>query len=150
MTPELLTLTLVALLQIGQFCAYSLTSIQQVGVKKAASPRDNPINLTGTAGDEQPLRRADPVHHRRAGRHPLDPIHPLHRRLRLHLSDRPHRLYPRLCFWLGPVAQRDLGGGPDCHLADACGIPILTIRFPYRFHTLSIRPKSKEIPHVRI
>ncbi|MFT5742000.1 MAG: putative MAPEG superfamily protein [Paracoccaceae bacterium] len=50
MTPELTTLTLVALLQIGQFCAYSLTSIQQVGVKKAASPRDNPINLTGTAG----------------------------------------------------------------------------------------------------
>jgi hypothetical protein len=50
MTPELTALTLAALLQIGQFCAYSLTSIQQVGVKKAASPRDNPINLTGTAG----------------------------------------------------------------------------------------------------
>ena len=50
MTPELTALTLAALLQIGQFCAYSLTSIQQVGVKKAASPRDNPINLTSTAG----------------------------------------------------------------------------------------------------
>ena len=50
MTPELLALTLAALLQIGQFCAYSLTSIQQVGVKKAAGPRDQHIQLTGTAG----------------------------------------------------------------------------------------------------
>jgi uncharacterized MAPEG superfamily protein len=50
MTPELTALTLAALLQIGQFCAYSLTSIQQVGVKKAAGPRDTQIQLTGTAG----------------------------------------------------------------------------------------------------
>ena len=50
MTPELLALTLAALLQIGQFCAYSLTSTLQVGVKTAAGPRDTQINLTGTAG----------------------------------------------------------------------------------------------------
>ncbi|WP_377511580.1 MAPEG family protein [Octadecabacter sp. R77987] len=50
MTPELTALTLAGLLQIGQFCAYSLTSIQQVGVKKAAGPRDQHIQLTGTAG----------------------------------------------------------------------------------------------------
>lgn len=50
MTAELLALTLAALLQIGQFCAYSLSGIQQVGVKKAAGPRDEHIQLTGTAG----------------------------------------------------------------------------------------------------
>jgi uncharacterized MAPEG superfamily protein len=50
MTPELTVLTLVALLQVAQFCAYSLASIKQVGVKKAAGPRDTQIQLTGTAG----------------------------------------------------------------------------------------------------
>lgn len=50
MTPELTVLTLAALLQVLQFSAYSATSIQQVGPKKAAGPRDNAIVLTGTAG----------------------------------------------------------------------------------------------------
>jgi uncharacterized MAPEG superfamily protein len=50
MTPELTVLTLVALLQVAQFCAYSLASIKQVGVKKAAGPRDTQIQLTSTAG----------------------------------------------------------------------------------------------------
>jgi uncharacterized MAPEG superfamily protein len=50
MTPELMALTLAALLQVLQFCAYSLTSIMQVGVNKAAGPRDKAIVLTGTAG----------------------------------------------------------------------------------------------------
>jgi uncharacterized MAPEG superfamily protein len=50
MTPELTVLTLAALLQVAQFCAYSLASIKQVGVKKAAGPRDTQIQLTGTAG----------------------------------------------------------------------------------------------------
>ncbi|MGJ8594279.1 MAPEG family protein [Sulfitobacter sp.] len=50
MTPELTVLTLAALLQVLQFSAYSTTSIQQVGPKKAAGPRDNAIVLTGTAG----------------------------------------------------------------------------------------------------
>ncbi len=50
MTPELMALTLAALLQVLQFCAYSLASIMQVGVKKAAGPRDKAIVLTGTAG----------------------------------------------------------------------------------------------------
>jgi uncharacterized MAPEG superfamily protein len=50
MIPELMALTLAALLQVLQFCAYSLTSILQVGVYKAAGPRDNKIELTGTAG----------------------------------------------------------------------------------------------------
>jgi len=50
MTPELTVLTLAALLQVLQFCAYSATSVAQVGPKKAAGPRDNPIVLTGTAG----------------------------------------------------------------------------------------------------
>ncbi|MDC0135785.1 MAPEG family protein [Sulfitobacter sp.] len=49
MTPELTVLTLAALLQVFQFCAYSATSVAQVGPKKAAGPRDNPIVLTGTA-----------------------------------------------------------------------------------------------------
>lgn len=50
MTPELMALTLAALLQVLQFCAYSLTSIMQVGMRKAAGPRDQKIELTGTAG----------------------------------------------------------------------------------------------------
>ena len=50
MTPELTVLTLAALLQVVQFCAYSATSVGQVGPKKAAGPRDNPIVLTGTTG----------------------------------------------------------------------------------------------------
>ena len=50
MTPELTALTLAALLQVLQFSAYSATSVRQVGPKKAVGPRDNPIQLTGTAG----------------------------------------------------------------------------------------------------
>ena len=50
MTPELMALTLAALLQVLQFSAYSLASIKQVGVHKAAGSRDKPITLTGTAG----------------------------------------------------------------------------------------------------
>lgn len=50
MTPELTALTLAALLQVIQFSLYSATSVAQVGPKKAAGPRDNPIVLTGTAG----------------------------------------------------------------------------------------------------
>ena len=50
MTPELMALTLAALLQVLQFCAYSVTSIQQVGLYKAAGPRDKHIELTGIAG----------------------------------------------------------------------------------------------------
>lgn len=50
MTPELTALTLAALLQILQFCAYSAASIRQVGMHKAAGPRDKQIQLTGTAG----------------------------------------------------------------------------------------------------
>ena len=50
MTPELMALTLAALLQVLQFCACSLASIMQVGVNKAAGPRDKAIVLTGTAG----------------------------------------------------------------------------------------------------
>lgn len=50
MTPKLTVLTLAALLQVLQFCAYSATSVAQVSPKKAAGPRDNPIVVTGTAG----------------------------------------------------------------------------------------------------
>lgn len=47
MTPELMALSLAALLQILQFCAYSFAAIRQVGVRKAAGSRDTPIVLTG-------------------------------------------------------------------------------------------------------
>ena len=50
MTPELTALTLAALLQVLQFVAYSITAQMQVGTKKALSPRDTPVQLTGTAG----------------------------------------------------------------------------------------------------
>lgn len=50
MTPELTVLALAALLQVVQFVLYSVTANRQVGPKKAMSPRDEPIHLTGTAG----------------------------------------------------------------------------------------------------
>ena len=50
MTPELTALTLAALLQALQFLAYSITAQKQVGTAYAASPRDEPRQLTGTAG----------------------------------------------------------------------------------------------------
>ena len=50
MTPELHVLTLAALLQVVQFVLYSVAANLQVGTKKALSPRDEPILLTGIAG----------------------------------------------------------------------------------------------------
>lgn len=50
MTPELLALTLAALLQCAQFVAYSIAANRQVGYEYAAGPRDEPRQLTGTAG----------------------------------------------------------------------------------------------------
>lgn len=50
MTPELTVLALAGLLQVVQFVLYSVTANLQVGPKKAMSPRDEPIHLTGIAG----------------------------------------------------------------------------------------------------
>lgn len=50
MTSELTVLTLAALLQVVQFVLYSVTAQRQVGSAYAASPRDEPRELTGTAG----------------------------------------------------------------------------------------------------
>lgn len=50
MTPELLVLTLAALLQTLQFAAYSVAANRQVGPRYAAGPRDEPRQLTATAG----------------------------------------------------------------------------------------------------
>lgn len=50
MTPELTALTLAALLQVVQFTIYSISAQKQVGTKYAASPRDEPRQLTGMAG----------------------------------------------------------------------------------------------------
>ena len=50
MTPELLALTLAALLQCGQFLAYSIAANRQVGPGYSMSPRDQPRQLTGAAG----------------------------------------------------------------------------------------------------
>lgn len=50
MTPELTALTLAAFLQVAQFGLYSVTANLQVGTKKAMAPRDEAIELTGTAG----------------------------------------------------------------------------------------------------
>ena len=53
MTPELTALTLAALLQVVQFTIYSISAQKQVGTKYAASPRDEPRQLTGFAGRAQ-------------------------------------------------------------------------------------------------
>ena len=50
MTPELTALTLAALLQVVQFTLYSVSAQKQVGRRYAFSPRDEPRQLTGTAG----------------------------------------------------------------------------------------------------
>ena len=50
MTTALTALTLAALLQCLQFCAYSYTANQQVSRRVALGPRDEPVQLTGTAG----------------------------------------------------------------------------------------------------
>ena len=47
MTPELTVLALAAILQAVQFTLYSVTANLQVGPKKAMSPRDQKIELTG-------------------------------------------------------------------------------------------------------
>lgn len=53
MTHELNVLLLAALLQVVQFCIFSVTANLQVGPKKALSPRDEPIHLKGVAGRAQ-------------------------------------------------------------------------------------------------
>ncbi|MCB1406824.1 MAG: MAPEG family protein [Rhodobacteraceae bacterium] len=53
MTPELLALTLAALLQAVQFAVYSVLAQMQVGSRYAASSRDTPRQLTGIAGRAQ-------------------------------------------------------------------------------------------------
>ena len=50
MTPELTVLTLAALLQMAQMVLYSIAGNAQAGSKAAMGPRDEKIELTGTAG----------------------------------------------------------------------------------------------------
>ena len=50
MTPKLTALTLAGLLQVLQFCAFSVPGNRQVGAKRALGPRDEPVHLTGRAG----------------------------------------------------------------------------------------------------
>ncbi len=50
MTAELIALTLAALLQVAQLCLYSVVAQMAVGTKTALKPRDQPVELTGTAG----------------------------------------------------------------------------------------------------
>ena len=50
MTPELTALTLAALLQVIQLALYSVAGQKQAGTKAALKPRDEAIELTGTAG----------------------------------------------------------------------------------------------------
>lgn len=53
MTAELIALTLAALLQVAQICLYSVTGRAQVGSRTALKPRDEAIELTGSAGRVQ-------------------------------------------------------------------------------------------------
>ncbi|UWQ13676.1 MAPEG family protein [Aliiroseovarius sp. M344] len=53
MTPELSILALAGLLQVVQFCIYSVLAQMQVGTKYAASSRDTPRELKGKAGRAQ-------------------------------------------------------------------------------------------------
>ncbi|WP_417678250.1 MAPEG family protein [Pseudodonghicola sp.] len=50
MTPELTALTLAALLQVVQIGLFAVSAQKQVGGAYAASPRDEPKQLTGVAG----------------------------------------------------------------------------------------------------
>ena len=53
MTPELDALILACLLQVVQFCIYSILANMQVGPRTALGPRDEPVHLTGYAGRAQ-------------------------------------------------------------------------------------------------
>lgn len=53
MTPELTVLALAVLLQGLQFAIFSVSAQMQVGPRYAASPRDEPRQLTGLAGRAQ-------------------------------------------------------------------------------------------------
>ena len=50
MPTELTVLALAGLLQLLQFCAYSVAANRQVGLRVALGPRDTKPELTGTAG----------------------------------------------------------------------------------------------------
>ena len=50
MTPELTILALAGLLQVGQFCLYSVLANLQVPPKVALGPRDKTMELQGYAG----------------------------------------------------------------------------------------------------
>ncbi|MEM8870996.1 MAG: MAPEG family protein [Pseudomonadota bacterium] len=50
MTPELTALACAGLVQIVQFCLYSVAANLQVGTSTALGPRDTQVTLTGTAG----------------------------------------------------------------------------------------------------
>ena len=50
MTPELMVLTLTAILQCGQFVLYSVLANMQVDLKTSLGPRDTPVELIGFAG----------------------------------------------------------------------------------------------------
>ena len=50
MTHELTILTLAALLQVVQFCLYSVAAQKQVGTATALGPRDDKPEITGKAG----------------------------------------------------------------------------------------------------
>jgi len=50
MTPELIALTLAALLQVGQMALFSVAGQAQVGTRAALKPRDVPLALTGKTG----------------------------------------------------------------------------------------------------
>ncbi len=53
MTPELTALTLATLLQVAQIYLYSVTGRAQAGTREALKPRDEAIELKGTAGRVQ-------------------------------------------------------------------------------------------------
>lgn len=109
MTPELTALALAALLQVLQFCAFSVAGTLQVGTKKGYGPRDMPIILTGKPGR---IHRAMNNHFEGlilftislCRGHPFKPVHGPHHSLRLYLSRRAHSVCPGLCLWLGAVA----------------------------------------------
>ncbi len=120
MTPELTVLVLSALLQCGQFLIYSVLANRQVGPRYALGPRDEPRQLTGTAGRAQ----------RALNNHFEGLVLFTIAVLAIHLSDkgssltallawaylgRPPALRARLSLRAQPLAVAHLGGGMGRH-----------------------------------
>ena len=153
MTPELTVLTLAALLQVVQFALYAVPPTSS-SARKTMSPATQPIELDRhrrppAPRHEQPLRRADPVHHRRA-RHPLSANTPLHRDLRVGLSGARVSTFPPM-LWPAPVAHAHLARRASRHaMLIAASLTLILTRCTVCHSCTQAHPFDQGDSHVQL